>query len=428
MKVLIKIEMVFVFAAVVFVGGCLEAGQTVGDKKFSNKEIEDFNNKPQLKEHAKSEKQKSFNFTFYAKIVDQHGIVVPDAEVVFTRSYFNPLALYFDGNQTFVITSDKNGFLKVKKYGRSLLLRDVKKSGYQFMGFGSNDSAYTPPKSFNSYQIDGKNIFPHSSSDDPAVIVIRQRGKREYLCKDRLSFACRTGETASKQIRMLDRWIDSYGLGHQAVSENKKRLHNERKRRLKHGVPIDKLPDELKNEIDMGYNLRLSCSYPPEGENLEVVFDYTGDDGGIILSDKLLYEAPLEGYQQQVRIIGPTRRRLDYKKTGFLYVKCDGGNSYSRLSFHIRIPHILYINGEIYTNPEGSRNLEYEGGFISEELVRRRATGKRFVKMKKDVWAKYYEDRKTKKDTPVPDNKKLEDKFRKMIRKERQAGNGNANK
>jgi hypothetical protein len=195
---------------------------------------------------------------------------------------------------------------------------------------------------------------------------------------------------------------------------------------LKQGIPVDRLPENFKDEVDMEYGIRVTCSYPSDGKKWDVVFDFIGDDGGIVLSDKLLYEAPLEGYQKQVKVTG-NKGEVKGFTNNFLYVKSDGGASYSRIVFVLRdSSNRISGHGDIYTNPGGSRNLEYDGKFVIEERSRRSATGQRFRNIKKEALAKYHEDLKKDKNTPLPDIKALQEAFKEMIRQEHKADKGNS--
>jgi len=391
MKVSIRRHVLLVALAIAVFFGYLKADQVVGDKKYTPKEIEEFNSKPQMKEFAKSEKQKSINFTFYAKVVDQHGNAVPNAEANFMLNYFDLFSLYFNGNKRFTVKADKNGLLKVKKNGRYLGLQDVKANGYEFIKHKQlAGKVYTPEKGYYPIQKNGKHVFPHSNPDDPAIIVIRKRGKAEYLTRESMHFLCRPGKPASKQFRVINRWVDPYGFHRKVISEEKNRLIAERRRKLERGVAVEKLPEKLK-DIDLEYDFQISCSYPPDGKTWEVTLDFIGKDGGLYLSEGLLVKAPSAGYKKQIRISGTN----PVVQTDYVYVQSKDKDIYSRIDMEIRTDsNSVFITGNIYTNPEGSRNLEYDESVIYPEIARRRKIAGRFIKIKKEAIAKYFEDKK----------------------------------
>jgi hypothetical protein len=112
-----------------------------------------------------------------------------------------------------------------------------------------------------------------------------------------------------------------------------------------------------RDPYDIDYHKRFNWSVTMELAN-----------GGFQVTTNLHpYEAPAEGYQSKITYEFPTNAP-DWTKvmTGLLYFKSKGGQVYGRMRFEIVANYqpppigVSFFSAEIYANPGGSRNLEFD--------------------------------------------------------------------
>jgi len=102
-------------------------------------------------------------------------------------------------------------------------------------------------------------------------------------------------------------------------------------------------------------------------------------NGGLIeVSDVYPNEAPIEGYKSSVAInVAATEDIKDWQSSlrKSFYFKSRGGQNYGRITINVTAdfqPPPTSFGAEIYTNPSGSRNLEYDKNKeISRGLIHR---------------------------------------------------------
>ncbi|MCD6394463.1 MAG: hypothetical protein J7M40_13260 [Planctomycetes bacterium] len=121
--------------------------------------------------------------------------------------------------------------------------------------------------------------------------------------------------------------------------------------------------------------LKVSASLSDDGLQYNLTFDSPDDGSGVITADELLHECPAEGYADQasMKVKIPDKAKETEK---YAYVKTKGSDgiewTYSRIDLHIITGKAeLIINTTSLTNPDGSRNLEYDEKFQRRELARR---------------------------------------------------------
>jgi hypothetical protein len=98
--------------------------------------------------------------------------------------------------------------------------------------------------------------------------------------------------------------------------------------------------------------------------NWVVTFAIT--NGGLQEITNLMYpnEAPLDGYQPSLTLNFPTNMvGWQYEFKHSYYFKSQNGHVYGRMTLHVdasRPQPPTYFDAEIYANPAGSRNLEFD--------------------------------------------------------------------
>jgi hypothetical protein len=119
-----------------------------------------------------------------------------------------------------------------------------------------------------------------------------------------------------------------------------------------------------------GKDLLIEGALSGDGTQYDLEFSPIPSNSGIILSDDFLREAPETGYQPSVQLSVP-RGTKGLKK--YLYIKLDDEKFYGRLDTEINIGPTQYDNSEnkilidSWINPSGSRNLEFDEAYQSDE-------------------------------------------------------------
>lgn len=378
------------------------------------------------------------NNSIYGKLVDQHGNAIADAQVWYYSSHFDVLAVESFGSGTgyYKTKTDKNGRFKCSKRGRYIRIREIKKDGYDPLNPGAAGRAEDAARKINS-----------NNKKDPLVFKMRKRGKPAYLVGGKCRVWCDKGKSASKRFRMFERCLDQYGMVRLSVDPEKLRQFNSRKELLERGMTVEQLHPTMQQEPQMNFDIKITCISHGETNDWDVIFDYMGKDGGVFLGDKILYQAPDKGYVSQSRVTYKSGRITSLNgssdapaagKSGYLYVKSHGGRLYSKIKFEIRDGRYIAVSGDYLTNPDGSRNLEYDYNKVAAQP--RIELAKRFKTIRDQAWAKYHQKykvyknyivehsraKRNKQKLPVivrkpiqPDEDKFKQEFIEMVDKER---------
>ena len=254
----------------------------------------------------------------YGKVIDQEGLPVAGADVMLrweTADFL--IGKQNSAPQTDWLETDANGLwdFKIDKPHRAFVA-EVKKAGFALVARDSFGNA-------------GGNLVEHKTTpDSPVVSVLRKKGETTFLLKEStLHFQVLTGESG-KTI--------AYDFVQREPIRN---VANPRGDDAPH---CDFTVEATFNENDATWTAVLS----PGNTN-----------GGIIVSEQLLYEAPETGYQPQYTFTPEDRKPV---KAKYVYLKSRDPAIYTRLE-------IEYINankdffrlsGKSVTNPYGDRNLE----------------------------------------------------------------------
>ncbi|MDR2849561.1 MAG: hypothetical protein LBW77_03345, partial [Verrucomicrobiota bacterium] len=107
-------------------------------------------------------------------------------------------------------------------------------------------------------------------------------------------------------------------------------------------------------------DLLIDAAFDADQTCWNITYSITNGPGGIVLSDKMLYEAPEIGY---VRSVSVTVTNV-YDWPRYLYVNSRTPTVYSRVLFfhNVRIEETpsLRLSCKVWTNPYGERNLEQD--------------------------------------------------------------------
>lgn len=287
---------------------------------------------------------------FYGKILDQNGDPIEGVKVTL-KIRDNAWQWETDGQQDTIIElmTDLSGLFSAGgKQGHFLFIEDLEKKGYEY------DRAKNP-SSFD-YQIIENTIEPPfpGDPDNPIVFVLRKRGIVDYLLTETFRLRFFKSQNKLYQPQLLGKWVDAYG---KETNLDYRRSESSR-------------------------CLNISCSWTEDYSEFELHFKCAIEDSGVYLSDQLLYEAPAEGYQQEVIYKNNMFSRIEnsgtpglYNVPLFLYVKGPEKSYYSRIELSISTrpmqdsnpDPLVLVRGHIYTNPAGRRYLDYDETYNAKE-------------------------------------------------------------
>jgi hypothetical protein len=323
-------------------------------------------------------KSKVRDIDFWGKIVDFDGNPVPDAIVVISVRNFDSVADVFFSSKKHELKTDSKGLFEFQGKGMSVSIREISKAGYEYKYEFLETSHFDYTYKTISRGI--QNVPFKPDPDAPFTFKIRKRGTVEYLWTNSLYGRFSKVESVPVEVVLLARWADEYGIYHGTLDKRGKgyRTYDEngKYRSGGRGTP----PKQL----------HTSCQFNEDYSAFDLTFQYLGDNGGLIVSDEMLYEAPSDGYFPEVHISNPMKEiqpNFDrpvnlHGKKKYLYVKglYESEVFYSRIELELytqshepQNPHQsdsdvhVIVRGKIYTNPAGSRWLEYKDDFNRDE-------------------------------------------------------------
>ena len=323
-----------------------------------------------LSKMRKTIKNLDTKIRFYGKVVDQFDQPIKGAVVHAGVTRYAPFDPMLMAVKDIDEKTDKNGLFEIKTRGHKLMIRNILLDGY------GDFWRLNPERGFEYSVLGSAEIAFVPDSKKPIVFVIRERNMPTYLTKVASKINCKRGETSEVSLGVAKDWITSEG-----------------KPKSRHGSGKHK-------------DIKVSVANAEDRKSYDVIFSSLDKDSGMILSDELLYEAPEDGYSPEIKIsLNTTDDVGDTLK--YLYVKARAGAMYSRLKVEFRLARTMGIRISIsgLTNPDGSRNLEYDGKFQFEE----------------EGWRKEIDDRRDKEIRKAKQEKRkfYEDAFMKKIHKEK---------
>lgn len=329
-----------------------EAVKTIREEAMENRE-------ENLNSYKNAVNNSTRDIVFKGKVVTTSGDPVPEAVVRLSVQTYDPSAELFIGSQTYELKTDPNGLFCYKGRGISVGMEDIIKEGYEYK-YDYLDYRYF--NYINKYKEGpaASNPTPFNVEDTkPIVFRVRKFGIYDYLVTDSFVWYFKKSKNEAYQPLLLGEWNDYYGQEMNLYARQ-----------------------EPRNKC-----LEISCIFNEDYSEFRLTFRSLYENSGVLLSDELMYEAPLSGYEQEV-IYTNTMVRVNsdggtpgwHRVEKYIYVKGPDESYYSRIHLAIstlppgRIniePHVQVI-GEIFTNPQGRRYLEYNEEYNQNERVIRK--------------------------------------------------------
>ena len=286
---------------------------------------------------------------FYGKVLDEQGQPVEGAEIILHLKRFSALAPpWYEQIIDIYLKSDREGrFSITNEQGRDILIANIDKKGYQHsFKHKTKDSYGFSPEMDAVFVPDPKN---------PVVFWMRKKGEVAFIFESNggPNFSFKRDESGTQK------GVD-----------------------IIHGLEIKEkdLPKPTFNGDPLFCDLKAKAIFDSRTKTWTMVLTPGGSDGGILFSDRLLYEAPAEGYlpsytiqpeafrkafgltESEERVEGGGKYGLLIPNPGiYLYLRSRTPGLYSRT----HITHLVANKEEIYLsgggtilNPYGDRILE----------------------------------------------------------------------
>lgn len=282
---------------------------------------------------------------FYGRVLDEHGSPVVDADVMLHISRFTPISTFeFTAVVNHPIKTDAQGYFIVNNAkGSHLYVAEISKKGY--------DGSKSLLKVQNSFYYDHEMHTPFVP-DPKNPLVYRMRKKREGA--------------------FLFKSFDGFGFDYEAVDSGAQYGRD----LIAHmNIKEKDFTNPSINGNPLHVDVKAKGILNPKTGVWTMVLTVDDPDGGIIVSDKLLYEAPATGYPRSYTL-HPESFEKEFKasinatgsdKDGhdvngvYLYVKSRNPPLYSRIRmkrFLFNKKEILLVGDGLVTNPYGDRDLE----------------------------------------------------------------------
>ncbi|MDX9794796.1 MAG: carboxypeptidase-like regulatory domain-containing protein [Kiritimatiellia bacterium] len=251
--------------------------------------------------------------TIHGRVKDQNGNAVADANVCISWTRW-PLLPTDERNKTDWLETEEDGAFEFTCERPYRAFVDVFKDGYESPRGSSGDL-----------------IVNRTSKSNPIGITLRKKGPSCFLI---------VSPTASHHP---DTVLQTKGTN--SVSR-----------------PLDllswKSDPGWKHSATPNADLRIDAAFNTDKKCWNVTYSVTNGQGGIVLSDAMLYEAPADGYAPSVAV---TVTNV-YDGRRYLYVKSREPAVYSRVLFEhgasIGTNPSLRVSCRAWVNPYGDRSLE----------------------------------------------------------------------
>lgn len=270
---------------------------------------------------AEALRQQDVAITFYGKVVDQADRPVDSAEVVGSITYFVPnAAKLFGETRAVVVQSDSQGCFKIGGItGRNLYIKNIAREGYEFKPVENPVGLYRYGSKHETYVPDPLN---------PVTFHVRKKGPGEFMMQER-----------SVDILFMLRHSGK-GMGHDFIQQ-------------RHISNVEKMGGDAGYVFDM----KVTATFNAKDSTWEVMLAPGDVNGGLLLSDQLLYEAPADGYQPEYAFTAERRKAF---KAKYIYLKSREPAIFTRIEI-VGIAaddQKFRLTGQSVTNPYGERNLE----------------------------------------------------------------------
>jgi len=265
---------------------------------------------------------------FYGRVIDQFNEPVGGAEVKAHVQQVGILYVWEPPPVNYLVKTDTQGRFvippkgtKVTK-GLSLHFDDISRDGYELARDENFHRSYEYAKG-NRTQ-----FVPDKSS--PVVFHMRKKGANPAFLFEEASLKFQVAATESGKA-----------IGYDFVQRGR----------------IRDVANPAGDDAALVCDLQVKATFNTNDATWTVVLSPGDTNGGIIVSEQLLYEAPDTGYQPEYTFTPEDRRPM---KARYVYLRSRDPAIFTRLEIeHINANKDFFrLSGKSVTNPYGERNLE----------------------------------------------------------------------
>lgn len=269
-------------------------------------------------------KKQDVKIAFYGKVIDQNQAPVEGASVEVQITQFSPdMDRLFGKVKSVSVRTDATGSFTVEKEkGRSLYVKSVSKPGYEYIRSQNTNDSF-------QYARHGVEEPFVAAKTSPVVFRLRKEGETVFCF----------------EVKYWD--LHVYGKesgqpkGYDFIRQE----------------PLRDLAKPVLNGAALVCDLQVKATLNTNDATWAVVLSPGNTNGGIIVSEQLLYEAPDAGYQPEYTFTPEDRKPV---KAKYVYLKSRDPAIFTRLEIeHINANKEFFrLSGKSVTNPYGDRNLE----------------------------------------------------------------------
>ncbi len=271
-------------------------------------------------------RKQDMDIVFYGKVLDQYNMPVEGASVDIQITQFSPAMdeLFGKAKSVNIQTDVAGSFVLKGEKGRSVYIKGVSKTGYEYIRSQNGNNAFV-------YSVrEGVIQRPFTpAKDSPVIFRLRKQGEPTFCLEVRYW---------DSQVLMKD---SGRLRGYDFIRQE----------------PLRDLAKPVLNDEVLVCDLQVKATLNTNDIMWTVILSPGDTDGGILVSEQLLYEAPDVGYQPEYTFTPQDRKPVAAK---YVYIKSRDPAIYTRLEIeHINANERFFrISGKSVTNPYGDRNLE----------------------------------------------------------------------
>lgn len=270
-------------------------------------------------------RKQDVDISFFGKVVDQNNIPVEGANVELQITQFSPdMEKLFGQTKSIIIKTDSAGWFSVEnEKGRSVYIKGASKQGYEYVMSQNTDISF-------QYAEHGNQKPFVADKKMPVVFRLRKQGGTAF-CLEVKYWDCQISTSESSRTK-----------GYDFVRKE----------------PVRDLTKPVLNGEPLTCDLQIKATFNTNDATWSVVLSPGNTNGGIIVLEQLLYEAPDTGYQSEYTFTPEDRKPV---KAKYVYLRSRYPFIYTRLELdHFNAAKNFFrLNGKsAITNPYGDRNLE----------------------------------------------------------------------
>ncbi|WP_041245488.1 hypothetical protein [Geotalea uraniireducens] len=264
---------------------------------------------------------------YYGKVLDNNNLPVISAQVSIQ-------IIQAVGVKEIVLSTDNQGIFEVSAInGSGLLVNKITASGYDYLRINR-------AKGHDEYENDGSTVIDRNN---PVVFTMRKKEPPTVVIPGDISVVFK------KDVKYYE--VDLVDM-------------------------VDGAPYYLKryHSDNAHADLKARVEYISAEDAYNFILETPDADSGIIALDQMLYVPPETGYKNIYKVKVTNGQMF---KT-YLYIKSRGGGIYSNLDIKfVNQNGEVFFKAEVWTNPLGERNLDFDGDKYRAYLANKNASAER---------------------------------------------------